>query len=94
MHPPQSASSGQSTYLQPDAQTKENPLNAIKLTPKEKEVLAWGAQGKTSWEIALILKCTESGVNFHFSNIRLKFGVSSRSAALIKATALGLVTPF
>lgn len=94
MHQPQSASSGQSTYLQPDAQTKENPLNAIKLTPKEKEVLAWGAQGKTSWEIALILKCTESGVNFHFGNIRLKFGVSSRSAALIKATALGLVTPF
>jgi len=94
MHQPQSASSGQSTYLQPDAQTKENPLNAIKLTPKEKEVLAWGAQGKTSWEIALILKCTESGVNFHFSNIRQKFGVSSRSAALIKATALGLVTPF
>ncbi|KMN16360.1 helix-turn-helix domain-containing protein [Pseudomonas helleri] len=94
MHQPQSASSGQSTYLQPDAQTKENPLNAIKLTPKEREVLAWGAQGKTSWEIALILKCTESGVNFHFSNIRLKFGVSSRSAALIKATALGLVTPF
>ncbi|MQT77374.1 helix-turn-helix domain-containing protein [Pseudomonas helleri] len=94
MHQPQSASSGQSTYLQPDAQTKENPLNAIKLTPKEREVLAWGAQGKTSWEIALILKCTESGINFHFSNIRLKFGVSSRSAALIKATALGLVTPF
>ena len=53
-----------------------------------------GAQGKTSWEIALILKCTESGVNFHFGNIRLKFGVSTRSAALIKATALGLVTPF
>ena len=94
MHQPQSASSGQSTYLQPDAQTKENPLNAIKLTPKEREVLAWGAQGKTSWEIALILKCTESGVNFHFGNIRLKFGVSTRSAALIKATALGLVTPF
>lgn len=94
MHRPQSAISGQSTYLKPDARTKENPLSAIKLTPKEKEVLAWGAQGKTSWEIALILKCTESGVNFHFGNIRLKFGVSSRSAALIKATALGLVTPF
>ena len=94
MHQPQSATSGQSTYLQPDAQTKENALSAIKLNPKEKEVLAWGAQGKTSWEIALILKCTESGVNFHFGNIRLKFGVSTRSAALIKATALGLVTPF
>ena len=60
MHQPQSATSGQSAHLQPNAQTKEHALSAIKLTPKEKEVLAWGAQGKTSWEIALILKCTLS----------------------------------
>lgn len=76
------------------AEHQENSDSAIKLTPKEKEVLAWGAMGKTSWEIALILKCTESGVNFHFANIRLKFGVSTRASALIKATALGLVTPY
>ena len=65
----------------------------IKLTPKEKEVLAWGALGKTSWEIATIMKCTESGINFHFTNIRIKFGVNTRTAALIKATLLGLVRP-
>ena len=65
----------------------------IKLTPKEQEVLAWGALGKTSWEIATIMKCTESGINFHFTNIRIKFGVNTRTAALIKATLLGLVRP-
>jgi len=94
MHQSQSATNGQSAPPLSNGDVKESLICALKLTPKEKEVLAWGAQGKTSWEIALILKCTESGVNFHFSNIRLKFGVSTRSAALIKATALGLVTPF
>lgn len=94
MHQPQSVTSGQSTRRTKQIQNSEISVSAIKLTPKEKEVLTWGAMGKTSWEIALILKCTESGVNFHFGNIRHKFGVSSRASALIKATALGLVTPY
>lgn len=94
MHQTHSTSNGQLARRTKPAEHQESNDIAIKLTPKEKEVLAWGAMGKTSWEIALILKCTESGVNFHFSNIRLKFGVSTRASALIKATALGLVTPY
>ena len=94
MHQPQSLTSGHSTRRTKKTDSNEISAVVIKLTPKEKEVLAWGAMGKTSWEIALILKCTESGVNFHFGNIRHKFGVSSRASALIKATALGLVTPY
>ena len=83
-----SPSTGTSTASQANRQLD------VKLTPKEQEVLQWCAKGKTSGEIALILQCTESGVNFHVGNIRLKFGVSSRSAALMKATFLGLVQPF
>lgn len=61
------------------------------LTAKETETLLWCFQGKTSWEIARIQNCSESTVNFHFSNIRRKFAVSSRSAALLKALELGFI---
>jgi len=63
----------------------------ITLTPREKEVLQWSAAGKTSWEIGKIFNCSEAGVNYHFSRIRHKFGVSSRGCAVVKALELGLI---
>ncbi|OAI94282.1 helix-turn-helix transcriptional regulator [Pseudomonas putida] len=63
----------------------------IRLTLRETVVLQWSAEGKTSWEIAHILQCSESAVNFHFCNIRRKFGVTSRSAAMLKALDQGLI---
>lgn len=51
------------------------------LTPKEHVVLHWGSLDKSSREIAQILGCTEATINFHFSNIRRKFNVYSRSPA-------------
>ncbi|SCZ10431.1 LuxR family transcriptional regulator, quorum-sensing transcription factor LasR [Pseudomonas sp. NFACC15-1] len=64
---------------------------AVKLTRKETEVLQWSAAGKSSWEISQIVNCSEAGVNYHFSNIRRKFGVSSRWTAAFKALELGLI---
>ncbi|MHC8306915.1 helix-turn-helix domain-containing protein [Pseudomonas sp. PB3P13] len=61
------------------------------LTAKETQTLLWCWKGKTSWEIARIQNCSESTVNFHFSNIRRKFAVNSRSAALLKAIELGVI---
>lgn len=72
---------------------EEDPAAGVRLTLREHEVLRWYAQGKTSWEIARILSCTEATVNFHFSNIRQKFSVSSRSAALVKAFEQGVLSP-
>lgn len=63
----------------------------ITLTAREKTVLQWCAAGKSSWEIGRIFNCTEAGVNYHFYNIRRKFGVSSRGAAVLKALELGLI---
>jgi LuxR family quorum-sensing transcriptional regulator LasR len=62
------------------------------LTAKETQVLLWSFQGKTSWEIARIQNCTEATINFHFSNIRRKFEVGSRSAAVLKAIELGIIS--
>jgi DNA-binding CsgD family transcriptional regulator len=68
----------------------EQPI-VITLTAREKEVLQWSAAGKSSWEIGRIFNCTEAGVNYHFANIRRKFGVSSRGSAVVKALELGLI---
>jgi LuxR family quorum-sensing transcriptional regulator LasR len=68
-----------------------SPPQAIKLTAREKEVLQWTAAGKSSWEIARIVDCTEAGVNYHFCNIRRKFGVRSRWIAMVMALEQGLI---
>jgi LuxR family quorum-sensing transcriptional regulator LasR len=61
------------------------------LTRRELECLKWGAAGKSSWEIARILRCSESTVNFHFCNIRRKFDATSRQQAVVKAIKLGMI---
>jgi LuxR family quorum-sensing transcriptional regulator LasR len=64
---------------------------AIKLTPREKEILEWTMAGKSMWEISKILNCSESNVNFHITNIRQKFGVITKQQAVIKAIQLGIL---
>ena len=70
---------------------EKNQPQKIRLTTREKEVLQWTAAGKSSWEIARIISCTEAGVNYHFCNIRRKFGVRSRWVALVMALEQGLI---
>lgn len=70
-------------------ESKQSP--AITLTTREKEVLQWSAAGKSSWEIGQIVSCTEAGVNYHFTNIRRKFGVRSRWVAVMMALEQGLI---
>lgn len=64
-----------------------------RLTRRELEVLQWVAVGKSSWEIARITDCSEATVNFHLANVRQKFGVNTRQQAVVKAIALGLISP-
>lgn len=61
------------------------------LTKREAECLHWAAQGKSSWEIARILICSEAGINFHMGNIRRKLDVTTRREAVVKALRLGLL---
>lgn len=67
------------------------PCDTVHLTPREREVLYWYGKSKTSWEIALILGCAETTINFHFANIRGKFAVGSRGAAWHLAQAQGML---
>lgn len=66
---------------------------APRLTRRELEVLQWVMAGKSSWEIARITSCSEATVNFHLANVRQKFDVNTRQQAVVKAIALGLITP-
>lgn len=63
----------------------------IEITSRELECLQWCASGKSSWDIAQIMNCTEATVNFHFTNIRRKFGASSRRMAVVQAIRLGFI---
>jgi len=63
------------------------------LTPRELECLQWVTAGKTSWEMAQILSCSEATINFHISNVTRKFGVQTRSQAAIRAISEGIVIP-
>lgn len=64
------------------------------LTRRERECLEWAAIGKSAWEISMILKCSEAVVNFHLANVRRKFNVNSRQAAVTIATQLGIIRPY
>ncbi|OPG68833.1 helix-turn-helix transcriptional regulator [Pseudomonas ogarae] len=81
------SSSARSNFQSENSQ----PPEVVKLTRKETEVLQWSAAGKSSWEISQIINCSEAGVNYHFCNIRRKFGVNSRWTAVFKALELGLI---
>jgi len=72
------------------AEQNEEPIH---LTRREKEVLQWSSAGKTTWEIAMILSCTSSAVDFYFKNIRRKFQVHSRQMAVLKAIQQKLIMP-
>jgi LuxR family quorum-sensing transcriptional regulator LasR len=66
---------------------------ATNLTGRELECLRWAMLGKSSWEIAQILRRSEATINFHLANTKKKFDVQTRQQAVVKAIKLGLLTP-
>jgi len=63
----------------------------VVLTIREKEVLNWLKQGKTSWDISVILGISGRTVNFHVYNIMEKLGATNRPQAIAVATRMGLI---
>ncbi len=72
-----------------DAELGKRPADA--LTPREREVMRWVAEGETNRAIAERLGLSEKTVDRHVSNIFDKFGVSSRAAATAHALRHGLL---
>src|SRR6187401_3666646 len=67
----------------------ENPLSSLGLTARETEVLSWIAQGKTNYEIGVILSACTGTICKHVEHILCKLDVKNRtSAAAIAFAAL------
>lgn len=63
----------------------------VTLSAREVEVLRWTAEGKTSAEVADILRISERTVNFHVNSAITKFGASNKTSATVRAAVLGLL---
>ena len=61
------------------------------LTSRETEVLRWLAQGKTTWEISVILRISERTVKFHVKNVSEKLDAATRAHAVAIGIQQGLL---
>jgi len=64
---------------------------AASMTVREKEILAWVREGKSTWEIASIVGLAQDTVKYHLRNIFLKLNVTSRSQAVAVAIDNNLI---
>jgi DNA-binding CsgD family transcriptional regulator len=60
-------------------------LGEYGLTPRESEVLAWVAKGKTNAEIGAILGLSDRTVQKHLEHVYQKLGVGTRTTATVRA---------
>ncbi|MFA1281989.1 transcriptional regulator SdiA [Citrobacter telavivensis] len=63
----------------------------MRFSKREKEILKWTAEGKTSAEIAMILSISENTVNFHQKNMQKKFNAPNKTQIACYAAATGLI---
>jgi DNA-binding CsgD family transcriptional regulator len=61
------------------------------LTPREQEIVAWVAAGKTDAQIAAILGRSARTVQKHLEHVYVKLGVENRTAAAMCAQRGGLL---
>ena len=70
--------------------------NQPALTAREEEIMRWVAEGKTNWEISIILHVSLNTIKFHLKNVYQKLGgVENRWAAVAQwqSGAAGLLVP-
>lgn len=57
------------------------------LSPRERDAIAYVAEGKTDWEIGRILGVSEATARFHVDNARKKLGAVNRAHAVARFIA-------
>jgi DNA-binding CsgD family transcriptional regulator len=76
-----------------EKETAAEKIRHIYLTPREREVLSWAAEGKSDQVISEIVGLSYATIRFHMSNIFLKLEVNERTLAVMKAVRHGLIKP-
>ena len=64
-----------------------------RLTPREREVLAWAAAGKSAWETSTLLGISEATVITHLDHIRRKLNAANTTHAVVVALQTGELQP-
>jgi DNA-binding CsgD family transcriptional regulator len=64
-------------------------LKPASLTPREREVMQWTADGKSAQDIADILILSKSAVDFHLSNSIKKLNCPNKVSAVARCVLLG-----
>ena len=72
-----------------DAATAESDKPS--LTPRELEALRWTMDGKTAWEVGVIMSISERTAVLHLQNAMHKLDSVNKHQAVIKALRLGLL---
>jgi DNA-binding CsgD family transcriptional regulator len=80
---------GQGQALSPSAA----PASARPLSARELEILAWVREGKSNFEVGLILGISAVTVKNHLQRIYRTLGVSNRTHALARCISLQLLGP-
>ena len=70
---------------------QEAHTNWPSLTPREREVLQWTADGKSALDIADILNLSKGAIDFHLSNCLRKLQSPNKTAAVARAILMGLI---
>jgi DNA-binding NarL/FixJ family response regulator len=68
----------------------KNAFSDVQLTPREKEVLALVANGKSNRKIAKVLGISTHTVKFHVGTLLEKFDADTRTEVVVRAAKSGL----
>jgi LuxR family quorum sensing-dependent transcriptional regulator len=67
------------------------PSQSPHLTTRERDSLGFVADGKTDWEIGVILGVSEATARFHVDNARRKLGAVTRAQAVARLVNQGVI---
>lgn len=70
---------------------KNIAMKKMKLTSRELEVLKWIEQGKSTWDVSMILNRSERVVKWHVKNVMGKLSALNRTHAVAIALRHGLI---
>ena len=71
---------------------RDKPDRAASLTERQIECVRLAGQGKTDWEIGVILGISEETAKRHIAEARRHYDVTKRVQVVIRALADGLVS--
>lgn len=70
---------------------KKKANKHMKVTKREVEVLRWLEQGKSTWDVSVILNRSEGVIKYHVANLMEKLSAQNRTQAVAIAIRQGLI---